>query len=380
MTNPTSPISRITPQITDNLPTSGEQAGDKATASISEDKMVLIESGVHTQEGGTWRIGELNTTLLNDPQFAKEANAKGHYERNPSRLEGRVKMVLSELSEQHNKGFLGKIRTLASAIKRLFTFTHPSRQQMHPVPSQATLSYQETLNKLPTPSQAALSYQETLNKLPLSQQTAYAEFATAARGMNDAAFLTLTAMDKLHTVSRQIPEMAQQIREAPRNQLSDILEPGGPFTEIVSRAKALGKRNIENDLSILAALSHKSGLGYEEKVKLEKYVNDAIATIDKVLNQRYVPNDPKLEQAMRGSTNMTFENLTDPNLNPYQSLSEHAKFNKVNIQELRAWISQGLQVIEKASQMIASAVINQERSMSLDNEYQQFTAIGKQPD
>ena len=316
-------------------------------AGKADGSAILIESGV-ASDGSTWRVGELDIKLLKNPHTPKERTSTATLIAD-TRLAGRVKVSLSELSAASSSNFMDKIRSLAGAIKRIFSFTHPGAAKIHPAPGDR------------------LSYRQTL-------EAAYSSSSSEAK---EIACLTLGKLDALHDTCREIPKMTERLQTLPRKELAGMLKSPSSFEKMIFQAgemqdQAKGMNNI------FIALSHKSGIGFEKKSQLEAHVKEAVATINKVLKQTYVPSNPKLQNLFAHSNNPSFSNLRDTGDNPYEELSANQNFTEADDRELRAWISQGLQVIDRASQMIAAAVINQDDSMNVDAEYGKFVAAGRQ--
>ena len=345
MSSPNNPPgSRLLPPETVWRPDSNGEHGRPAGS--PDGHAVLIDSG-EKSDGSTWQVGELNTKLLRDPHFAKERTSTMTTIAD-TRLAGRVKASLSELSEASGRDFMGKIRSLAGAIKRLFTFTHPSAPPVQPATGDR-LSYQQTLEAV---SKSSSSPEKTM------------------------AYLTLDKMNTLHESCEEIPEMTKRLPTASRGEAASMLQPTSDFEQVIFGAENM-VQEADGMNNVFVALSHKSGIGFEKKSQLETHVQEAVATIGKVLKQAYVPSNPKLQNLFAHGSNPFFGEFRNLGDNPYEKLSSNRNFTKADDRELRAWISQGLQVIDKASQTIAAAVINQDDSISAAAEYSRFAAAGQ---
>ncbi|MCY4325065.1 MAG: hypothetical protein OXC81_03470, partial [Betaproteobacteria bacterium] len=261
---------------------------------------------------------------------------------------------LSELSDARTSSFMNKIRSLASAIKRIFVSTHPSTgpAQLPPAASKGS----------------RLSYAQTID-------TVKANSASDAKRTAQNVLENFAALDQ---ACRKVPDTSRLLKIVSRDQVSDLLLSGSSFNNIVSQARDLQETSGRD--KILIAMSHKSGVGFEQKVALQEHVKQELDIIDKVLKQKYQPSNPKLANVCFNQTNPTFADFRTTMENPYQILSNKGSFSTADDKEVRAWLSKGLEVIDTASKAIAATMINHDGSISAGAALREFeSASSKTP-
>ena len=323
-------------------------AGISAPAITNEDIVLIDSKGVH-EDGSTWQIGDLNKQRL-DPSFPTE-RVSTLTTITDSSLSGRVKMSLSELSDAHRSSFMDKLRSLASAIKRIFVSTHPS------TPS-AAVQPQPAASQDDRPS-----YASVIDAVKSSPETP---------GQKSAQQL-IDKFAKLDEACREIPQTIAKIKTDSRDKVNALLLESSIIKATQDLKKTAGKNN-----AILNVISHNAGAEPEKNLQLQEHVKEAVNIIDKVLKQKYQPSNPKLVDAFILSKGPDFVDFHSVFPNSYMNLKLDDDFGKADDQEVRAWLSKGLETIETASRSIAEAIINHDDSISAASALHEFESASKQ--
>ena len=380
------------------VPTESPKPPPKGSDLFGGAPVVIVASEAY-DDGHHYLIGGLDYAKRFERHFAKEAKPANDNV-SQGRLQGRVKMILSELSQSRSSVFMEKIQSLASAIKKLFTRTHPDFKPLAEGSTgkpMATVSVKELLphasselqplqplaevasEKSYKPVMSAVydDYERNVPKQGSMPQKIVLEEGNS-RGVDprQLAYLALDKMDNLRQEVKQVPELSGKIWMASRDGLSEMLRLEQQFGEIVSHASKLPPlaKNDKGYGDIFYALSHKKGIPYIQKQSLRNYILRTIDTIDKVLDQKYSSGNPELDKAFRDYP-PSFRDFGKKLQNPFETLKSNTNFGENEEKQLRAWLDQGLQVIAKASQMIDAAMLSQDSNRSIAGEYDKFVSI-----
>ena len=262
------------------------------------------------------------------------------------RFDGRIRSALNELSAYSNKGIMGRMRALASAIRRLFTSTHPVRQQQ---PAAGRSPYDRTM-------EMAIKRGSSRDSL--------------------AIYGILDRMDRLHSAVRAIPQLSSWIENASCASLRrELAGEGMPLVRIYNEAVDTAT-NISGEIEQL--LESRSDTIDRELLHLAQHIRRTAAELGDALDMPYEPTNERLAQQARG-LRPEFWKFADSRAQSYTALSGSSHFTKADDLHLRAWMNQGLQVIAKASQVFEAAAVRQDTSLSVSEELAEFRRMGTGP-
>ena len=280
--------------------------------------------------------------LIGSLDYAKRDGSKPSHQQKS--LQERVEKVISNLSQSRSSVFMEKIQSLASAIKKLFTHSHPD---FRPQPMEAS-----AIKKLFTHSQPKItalqkSYDQILNKAE----------KTIQKSKGQRARRTLYKMDNLREAVKNTPELSKQIGTASRDELVKILK-DDQFYQIFSCASKLQSltRGGKEHGGVRAAMAYDTIISRDQTQKSEDRIIRTIDALNRVLNHEYESGNQELDKAL-GYGRHSFRDFFSAVENPFETLKSNPDFGEAEEQHLRAWLQHGLQQIANASQIIDDVML-----------------------